>query len=314
MYRELNPFADEEVTPAEPRKIVTSFGRHTMAIGAVGLERGVDAPDSIEINDPQFIRDLRRLKELRSFLIQEAINLSLDDSNNPLSFGKLNLLRYSLNGRPPTESEWSGVEFHTQTLFRLLTEPLRRRFILGGIPMWVSGLPIFLALLALGALLGATVTSGPKQLLCYLAWLMLLGAIGSVAFVGMNALSVQQDITFDLNNRRLMILRIALGALFALVLTLPFGLDGFTQFISGIRMNTPSGEIASSKGITTKAVLLLLPFVLGFSTSLVIMILNRLVEAVQAFFGKTGTNELGQANSRPPQTSTAGTVRISRQI
>jgi hypothetical protein len=54
-----------------------------------------------------------------------------------------------------------------------------------------------------------------------------MGAIGSVAFIGMNALSVQQDVTFDLNNDRLMVLRIVLGALFGIVLTLPFG---FTQF------------------------------------------------------------------------------------
>jgi hypothetical protein len=33
--------------------------------------------------------------------------------------------------------------------------------------------------------------------------------------------------------------------------------------------------------------LLLLPFVLGFSTSLVIMILNRVIVGVQAFFGTT---------------------------
>jgi len=33
------------------------------------------------------------------------------------------------------------------------------------------------------------------------------------------------------------------------------------------------------------------PFIFGFSTSLVIMILNRLVDAVQAFFGKPGVAE-----------------------
>jgi hypothetical protein len=37
-----------------------------------------------------------------------------------------------------------------------------------------------------------------------------------------------------------------------------------------------------------RAIMLLLPFILGFSTTLVIMILNRFVEAVQSFFGKSG--------------------------
>ena len=38
--------------------------------------------------------------------------------------------------------------------------------------------------------------------------------------------------------------------------------------------------------LTTQAMLLLLPFVLGFSTTLVIMVLNQLVEGVQAIFGR----------------------------
>jgi hypothetical protein len=284
-----------------------------MATDAIGFERVVNPPEKLEINDLQFMKDLRHLKELRSFLIREAINISPSDSN-PLSFGKLNLLQYSPNGRAPSEGEWSDVEFHTQTLFGLLTDPLRRRYILGGIPMWVSGLPILFSLLALGALLGATRTYGSLQLLCYLAWLMSMGAVGSIAFVGMNALSVQQDITFDLNNRRLMILRIALGALFGLVLTLPFGLDGFRQFISGItKEGSPIDGAIIPKSVTIQTMLLLLPFILGFSTSLVIMILNRLVDAVQAFFGKAGTSELSQTTSRPPQASTSDSTRRSRQ-
>ena len=32
----------------------------------------------------------------------------------------------------------------------------------------------------------------------YLVWLMSLGASGSIAFIGMNALSVQQDVTLTL--------------------------------------------------------------------------------------------------------------------
>jgi len=244
------------------------------------------------INDEQFIRDLKRLKELRSFLIQEAINISPGDSS-PLSFGRLNLLRYSLSGRAPTEMEWSEVEQHTQTLFRLLSDPLRRRFILGEIPAWISMLPILLAFLAFAALVIAVgfpeSQSNIRTLLCYLVWLASLGAIGSVAFIGMNALSVQQDVTFDLSNRRLMLLRIALGALFGLVLTLPFGFQGFTEFMATVAPARLNADAAPQK--TAQAMLLLLPFLFGFSTSLVIMVLNRLVDAVQAFFGRIESSE-----------------------
>jgi len=254
----------------------------------------------VVINDEQFIGDLKRLKELRSFLIQEAVGLSTDDSTS-LSFGHLNLLKYSFNGRTPTEAEYSQVERLTQTLFSSLTEPLRRRFIMSEIPGWVSGLSISLAFVALASLVLAIIaqdvallrlpSSGANTLPFYLVWLMSLGAIGSVAFIGMNALSVQQDITFDLSNRRLMKLRIVLGALFALVLTLPFGFEGFIQFIGVISRGQIEGDVAQRKiGGPTQAMLLLLPFVLGFSTSLVIMVLNRLVDGVQSFFGRSAVS------------------------
>ena len=289
---------------------------------AFTLDAPTEGSDADLINDYPFMRDLKRLKELRSFLIQEAIGVSPQDTK-PLSFGKLNSLRYDVTGRAPTQEEWAEVESQTQTLFRLLTDPLRRKFILGEIPSWIWGLPIALALIALAALIAAIVVQdtglfgiksiGASTLPFYLVWLMSLGAIGSVAFIGMNALSVQQDITFDLSNRRLMILRIVLGALFGLVLTLPFGFEEFMKFVVGINRGGLVGgqEVPAQKisGVTTQAMLLLLPFILGFSTSLVIMILNRLVDAVQAFFGRTGATERSQTiappTQPPPQTKTA---------
>jgi hypothetical protein len=163
-------------------------------------------------------------------------------------------------------------------------------------------LPLAFAAVALLALIGAVVYPGLKGydpdhlgkdvLPFYLFWLISLGAIGSVAFIGMNALSVQQDITFDLGNKRLMLLRIVLGAMFGLVLSLPFGFQSFIDFVGsiflvGAHRAAPSGLPT----VTKQAILLLLPFILGFSTSLVITILNRLVDAVQAFFGGSSTNK-----------------------
>lgn len=287
-----------------------------MAAGTVNAV-ATEEPEGISINDWQFIRDLKRLKELRSFLIQEAIDVS-PEGPNASSFGHLSSLRYAQNGRAPTQAEWSNVELYTQALFRLLNEPLKRRFLLGDIPAWMAWLPILLAGIALLALIGAIVMDGAFTssntrsaftLSFYLVWLICLGGIGSVAFIGMNALSVQQDITFDISNRRLMVLRIALGALFGLVLTLPFGFDGFMKFITGIRTGSPTNPGSSqTPGLTTQAVLLLLPFILGFSTSLVITILNRLVDAVQAFFGKAG----GSERSQPSPATSATAQQTSR--
>lgn len=273
---------------------------------AVSLVRPAGPND---ICDSKFMEDLERLKDLRSFLIEHAI-VPDDQASAALTFGPLNLLRYSQQGRAPTENEWESVEKHTQLLFAVLNEPLKRKFLIGRIPRWVAALPIGFAIAAISALMLAIIApsihlfgsqAGTNVFPFYLVWLLCLGAIGSVAFIGMNALAVQQDITFDLTNARLMSLRIVLGALFALVLALPFGYDSFLAFCEligtgprGTNIPGPGGERTSMYAtITEQAIMLLLPFVLGFSTSLVILILNRMVEAIQVFFGKSSGGPSG---------------------
>lgn len=153
-----------------------------------------------------------------------------------------------------------------------------------------------------GALAAVQYGIGVAVLPYYLLWLMSLGAIGAFAFIGMNALSLQEDVTFDLTNSRLIILRITLGSLFGLVLTLPFGFDGFLVFCRSINAGTGVGAV-EKPDFTVQAILLLLPFVLGFSTSLVILILNRAVDAVQGFFGRAqpAANQSQAQAARPAQ-------------
>jgi hypothetical protein len=294
---------------------------------ALGLARtpvATELFDNNTINDEQFFKDLTRLKELRSFLIQEAVRV---DNPAALQFGPLDELRCSRQGRPPTRAEWEELESRTQVLFACLTEPLRQRFLFGRIPMSVATLPVWLMLLAISALVAAILVTvhtiaantppDPGKwsfymvarftLPIYLIWIMLLGALGSLAFVGMNALSVQHDITFDITNRKLMWLRITLGALFGVVLTLPFGgFDAFSQFVETLLFHKTVSGFPADKSLGAQGLLLLLPFVLGFSTPLVITILNRFVDSAQAFFGKIGADDARQQNSTP---STALTAR-----
>jgi hypothetical protein len=75
------------------------------------------------------------------------------------------------------------------------------------------------------------------------------------------------------------------GALFGVILTLPFGFEDFLDFVVELRSSGATDSSIGS-GEATQSVLLLLPFVVGFSTPLVIMIPNQFVEAVQRFFGK----------------------------
>jgi hypothetical protein len=102
----------------------------------------------------------------------------------------------------------------------------------------------------------------------------------------MNALSIQTDATFDLTNHSLLAVRIVLGSLFGVVLSIPFGFDSFVTFCETIGRGAAQGGQNAWVSYGIQATLLLLPFILGFSTSLVILILNRLVESIGVFFGQ----------------------------
>jgi len=263
------------------------------------------------IDDKQFIEDLGKLKDLRSFLIEQAVQLKPDEADI-LSFGKLNLLHWRSDGRRPTEEEWDALEKLTQDLFRHLSDPLRRRFLYSRLPWWIPQMVGALGLIAFASLIATTFAWGSvdwnRIVPLYLIWLASLGAIGSICFIGMNALSVQDDATFDLSNSKLLTLRILLGALFGIVLSLPFGAASFYDFIQNLlggavaetaqsaaagSAKKPSSEFAISSFV------LLLPFVLGFSTSLVIMILNQFVGAIQTLFGKRTVAVAEPASPQP---------------
>ena len=98
--------------------------------------------------------------------------------------------------------------------------------------------------------------------------------------------------TFDVRNKSLLAVRIVLGALFGVVLSIPFGFSSFITFGESIARGTPAQNGAAN--FSLEGALLLLPFVFGFSTSLVILVLNRFVESITIFFGgrsgSDGTN------------------------
>jgi hypothetical protein len=243
------------------------------------------------IDDSQFMADLQKLKDLRSFLIEQAVQLKPVESGK-ISFGDLNLLRLRAGGRSPSREEWESLETLTQELFSHLSEPLRRRFLSSRLPWWVPGLAVGLGLMAIFSLVTCSLFAGDlyqRSIPWYVLWLASLGALGSTSFIGMNALSVQDDATFDLTNTRLLALRISLGSLFGLVLALPFGFSSFVEFVALLLTgghSPPTGEQSGGVSLAQQSALLLLPFVLGFSTSLVIMIMNRFVDAVETLFGK----------------------------
>jgi hypothetical protein len=122
----------------------------------------------------------------------------------------------------------------------------------------------------------------------------MVGAVGSIAFILVNALGIQVDPTIDVADEESTKFRIMLGALFSSVLTLPFGYPSFHEF------NTQIADTGTVVVNLTQAALLLTPFLFGFSTSLVLTVLNRLVEGLQTFVGVNTKNRSDQAGAQRP--------------
>ncbi|CAN7649271.1 hypothetical protein [Mesorhizobium sp. LjNodule214] len=257
------------------------------------------------VNDASFFEYVDRLKRLRNFLYQEAIPMSTAASE-ALEMGNLHVLYFHADGRMPTIEEWNQVERQTQLVYSILPPMLRRRFLLIKTPRNLVILPVaFLSLIIISAITIVGVFNFSWQVLIYVAfflfWTGSLGSLGAIASIGMNALSVQNDITFDITNNALLSLRVIIGALFAVVLIFPFGYNGLFNFFytisflvfGPIQSNTTQGS-QTSLDLIGQGVLLLAPFILGFSTSTVILILNHLTDAVQSLFGH------GPSPSVPP--------------
>jgi hypothetical protein len=242
------------------------------------------------VSDVEFSRLLEQLRSIRQFLWQQSVPIE-----SIKSFGTLNNLAYHPGGRLPSDKEWLLLEQQAQAVFSVMTPALRSKF-LGTIPRWLGTLALYLMIVSLATIVGGLFILRDDNwsdltILSYVIYVISLGATGSIAFIAMNALAVQNDITFDLLEERLLMLRIVLGSLFAVIFSLPFGYPHFVGFLRALitaetapaTANPTTGE--ASELLTTSAMLLVLPFLLGFSTTLVILIFNRLVGAVQSFFG-----------------------------
>jgi hypothetical protein len=77
---------------------------------------------------------------------------------------------------------------------------------------------------------------------------------------------------------------------------LPFGFQAFTRFCQAL---AEAKEADAPSTLALQSAMLLLPFILGFSTTLVIMILNQFVDAIQSFFGKKSSPAIVQVTGVP---------------
>jgi hypothetical protein len=263
---------------------------------AAGLSQSADG-----ISDRRFAAQLESIQRLKQFLFDEKVLFHPDNLEN-IDLGSLNKLKYDAGGRLPTEAEWKALDQKLASLAPLLTPALRRKLRIRELHFFFKTIPIvFIATTIVATfvlLLLMTVGSEERRsyfflapyMLALLIWTLAQGALGACAFLSVsatvdtaketsasNALYPAIDVTDDNN----LSIRIILGALFALLVALPIAgrsvLVLFNAFTEEHPLPTAEDWIS-----------VLVPFLFGFSTTLVLAIFNRIIAGVSSLFGISG--------------------------
>lgn len=241
------------------------------------------------LTDRRFITHLKFLMIMQRVIVGQNLKL-FDEDKDQLYLGHLHMLhlasrkdrRSKSNCRAPTLEEWMEVERKIISLEKYLSPNLLTYVEINHLSGKIlEKVALYLLSISMVALIAALLLDNwyvPLLLACFTIWSATTGALGSTAFLYVNALSIQVDPKVDLTSRTLVTMRLILGALFAVILTVPFGYTSFYKFGHDFLMSNQSMQFKDS-------VLLLLPFTLGFSTPLALSILGRLIQSVRTFFG-----------------------------
>jgi hypothetical protein len=240
-------------------------------------------------NDRQFWLKKRLVQRNIDFLLDRNVpsDPGKDPSDSAYKLGNLADLKYAwIFGGNLTDKDWSILEYHLDRLQNLFTDDLRREWRLLQTKSKLIYIPILL-LIYVFVSVGTQVLwplVGRYSFGLFAMWISGLGALGALSFMSVNSLSIQNDATFDLSDASLVGGRIVLGAVFASVLSLPFCFDAFVKF--GVFVQAIAdhcgGDVTFDAQSSAK---MIAPLLLGFSTSLVLTILNRFVVAVASLFG-----------------------------
>ena len=264
----------------------------------VGALARIEAPLATEaIANQRFIRQLDELRALKEFLFEEKVQFKEEDLDS-IDLEELNNLSYRASGRIPSAGEWRTLDEKLTKLASYLSDDLRRKIRIRELGLFFKTLPIcFLTFSVISTILYINfpwiISKGsPWRLFFWLVvtmtWLISQGGLGACAFLGTSVifkasqdkeLSERSDSreNIDVTDPNSLSIRVLLGTLFAVLLGLPFAVAS----LNGL------SNVYWKGGPPTEATLtvIFIPFVAGFSTNLVLVILRKSVAAIEVFFG-----------------------------
>jgi hypothetical protein len=244
------------------------------------------------IRDHLFIQQLHYTRDLVNFLIRKQVKL--DKSLDLLAaLADLGGLYYLPWGRRASVEEWQKLYNASHGFMQQLPGDMAATFGLWRLRNFFTLFPLVFLVIAMIAL-GATtiITSsnalwGIGLLVTVLSWTCALGGLGVCAFFGTSLLTQLtvgsgsnapnfKEIT-DSNYLRT---RLIVGILFSFVLGLPFG--NASLFLASWAL---FHQVSWDQSLAEISMKILAPFLLGFSTALVLAILERMIDGIRTVLG-----------------------------
>lgn len=130
-------------------------------------------------------------------------------------------------------------------------------------------------------------------------WGLSLGGLGAVASIFLHILKLVPQMTLKQNDEFEVIGRIILGCLFSTIFSLTIGADAILAFLEALNTLAAGGTKIS----IPSSPMLLLPFIAGYSITLVLGLLEKASRAIELTIGiedrREGGARVGRRASRP---------------
>jgi hypothetical protein len=251
------------------------------------------------ISDKRFANQLGEIHKLKNFLFEEKVVLA-PEKQELVDLGPLNNMRYRHFGRVPDLSEWKLLDEKLSALSSTLDEALRQKLRIRELSMYFGTMPIWFLSGSIVAIIYCflypkfldrnSVSFTASFLSSLVVWTISQGGLGACALLGTRAamkraeganISETLEGDVDVTDKNILKIRILLGCLFGILLGLPFSSKGLDEIKRLIFEDKAELDAASFTFIVV-------PFMLGFSTNLVLAILDRFIVSIRTFFGMTG--------------------------
>jgi hypothetical protein len=253
------------------------------------------APSLNSISDKRFVGQLQEVKDLKQFLFEQKVRFEPTQLGS-IDLGSLNNLYFSSTGRVPTSEEWKLLDEKIAVLASYLSDELRQKIRVRELSVFFDTLPLIFLLATLATVLyrflyGGFLTKGTllfnaSFLLSLIVWTVAQGGLGACAFLGTRLATKHSEKgsidnfadVADITDESILRIRIVLGCLFGSLIGVPIGSLAFDKMGTAI--------YDSNISLTpSDFALIVLPFMVGFSTNLVLAILERFIESIRTFFG-----------------------------